>query len=138
MTRARLAFATLLLSSLSITALALDVPKLSGRVNDYADLISPAAEARIEHTLEALEQDEGAQLVVLTIDSLEGEQLEEYSLRVAETWKLGRAEQDDGALLLIAKNDRKMRLEVGYGLEPVLSDVMSLMRRPAPLPTSIA
>ena len=125
MTRARLAFATLLLSSLSITALALDVPKLSGRVNDYADLISPAAEARIEHTLEALEQDEGAQLVVLTIDSLEGEQLEEYSLRVAETWKLGRAEQDDGALLLIAKNDRKMRLEVGYGLEPVLSDVMS-------------
>jgi uncharacterized protein len=124
-TRARLAFATLLLSSVSITALALGVPKLSGRVNDYADLISPAAEARIEHTLEALEQDEGAQLVVLTIDSLEGEQLEEYSLRVAETWKLGRAEQDDGALLLIAKNDRKMRLEVGYGLEPVLSDVMS-------------
>jgi uncharacterized protein len=124
-TRARLAFAALLASSLSVTALALDVPKLGGRVNDYANLISPAAEARIDLTLATLEQDEGAQVVVLTIDSLDGEQLEEYSLRVAETWKLGRAEQDDGALLLIAKNDRKMRIEVGYGLEPVLTDVMS-------------
>jgi len=117
--------AALLTSSLSVSALALDVPNLSGRVNDYADLLSPAAEARIEQTLATLEQDEGAQVVVLTIDSLDAEQLEEYSLRVAETWKLGREEQDDGALLLIAKNDRKMRIEVGYGLEPVLTDVMS-------------
>ena len=125
MTRARLAFAALLLSSVSITALALDVPNLGGRINDYADLISPAAEARIEQTLAALEQDEGAQVVVLTVESLEGELLEEYSLRVAETWKLGREQQDDGALLFVAKGDRKMRLEVGYGLEPVLTDVMS-------------
>ena len=125
MTRARLAFAALLLSSVSITALALDVPNLGGRINDYADLISPAAEARIEQTLAALEQDEGAQVVVLTVEGLEGELLEEYSLRVAETWKLGREQQDDGALLFVAKGDRKMRLEVGYGLEPVLTDVMS-------------
>jgi len=124
-TKARLAFATLLLSSVSITAFALDVPSLGGRVNDYADLISPAAEARIEQTLAALERDEGAQVVVLTVEGLEGELLEEYSLRVAETWKLGREQQDDGALLFIAKDDRKMRLEVGYGLEPVLTDVMS-------------
>jgi len=124
-TKFRLAFAALLLSSASMTALALDVPNLAGRVNDYADLISPAAETRIEQVLAALEQDEGAQVVVLTIDSLEEEQLEEYSLRIAETWELGREAQDDGALLFIAKNDRKMRLEVGYGLEPVLSDVMS-------------
>jgi len=123
--RARLPLAALLLWSVSITALALDVPDLGGRVNDYADLISPAAEARIEQTLAALEQDEGAQVVVLTIEGLGAEQLEEYSLRVAETWKLGREQQDDGALLFIAKNDRKMRLEVGYGLEPVLTDVMS-------------
>ncbi|MBW2374417.1 MAG: TPM domain-containing protein, partial [Deltaproteobacteria bacterium] len=75
-TRARLAFAALLASSLSVTALALDVPKLGGRVNDYANLISPAAEARIDLTLATLEQDEGAQVVVLTIDSLDGEQLE--------------------------------------------------------------
>lgn len=124
-TRARPLVGTLVLWSISLTALALSVPKLNGRVNDYANLISPAAEANIDQLLAKLEQDEGAQVVVLTIDSLEGEQLEEYSLRVAETWKLGRAEQDDGALLLIVKGDRKMRLEVGYGLEPVLSDVMS-------------
>jgi len=124
-TRARPALALLVWWSVSLTALALAVPDLSGRINDYAGLLSPAAEGRIDERLAKLEEETGAQVVVLTIDTLEGEQLEEYSLRVAETWELGRAEQDDGALLLIAKNDRKMRLEVGYGLEPVLSDVMS-------------
>ena len=112
-------------ATLAVTALALEVPSLRGRVNDDAGLISEAAEARITAKLEALENDTGAQVAVLTIPSLEGEGLEDYSLRVAETWKLGRADEDDGALLLIAKNDRKMRLEVGYGLEPVLSDVLS-------------
>ena len=107
------------------TAFALEVPALRGRVNDDADLLSTAAEARIESILDALETDTGAQLVVLSIDSLEGESLEEYSLRVAETWKLGRADEDDGALLLISKGDRKMRFEVGYGLEPTLTDVMT-------------
>ena len=125
MSRTQPALAVLLLWSVSLTALALAVPELSGRINDYAQLLSPEAEARIDGRLTKLEQEMGAQVVVLTIDTLEDEQLEEYSLRVAETWKLGRAEHDDGALLLIVKNDRKMRLEVGYGLEPVLSDVMS-------------
>jgi uncharacterized protein len=124
-TKVRAVAAAALLGLVSFTALALDVPTLSGRVNDYADLISPAAEMRIDQSLAKLEQDAGAQVVVLTIDSLEGESLEEYSLRVAEAWKLGRIEHDDGALLLIVKNDRKMRLEVGYGLEPVLTDLMS-------------
>ena len=124
-TRSRPLLAALVLWSVSLTALALAVPNLTGRVNDYANLISPTAEARIDQLLAKLEQDEGAQAAVLTIDSLEGEQLEEYSLRVVESWKLGRAGQDDGVLLLIAKNDRKMRLEVGYGLEPVLTDLMS-------------
>jgi len=107
------------------TALALDVPRLTGRVNDYADLLSSDAEIRIEQKLAMLEKDTGAQVAVLTIQSLEAESLEEYSLRVAETWALGRGDQDDGALLLIARNDRKMRLEVGYGLEPTLTDIMS-------------
>ena len=110
---------------LATTALALGTPKLIGHVNDYADLLSPTTEARLEDTLAKLEQDQGAQVAVLTIDSLQGEGLEDYSLRVAETWALGRKDQDDGALLLIAKDDRKTRLEVGYGLEPVLTDVMS-------------
>ena len=107
------------------TALALDVPRLGGHVNDYANLLSADSESRIGKRLAALEEDTGTQVVVLTIDTLEGEPLEEYSLRVAEKWALGRAEQDDGALLLIVKNDRKMRIEVGYGLEPTLTDIMS-------------
>ena len=96
----------LLLCSVSLTALALAVPNLTGRVNDHADLISPEAEARIDALLTALERDEGAQVAVLTVDSLRGEQLEEYSLRVAEAWALGRTDQDDGALLLIAASSR--------------------------------
>jgi uncharacterized protein len=125
MSKARAAFAGLALFALAGSALALAVPKLEGRVNDYAGLLSASAQARVAQVLAKLQEDTGAQVVVLTMDSLEGEHLEEYSLRVAETWKLGREKQDDGALLLIAKNDRKMRIEAGYGLEPVLSDVMS-------------
>ncbi len=125
MTRARLVLAMPLLCLVPVVAFALSVPELSGRVNDYANLVDPGTEARIDTLLAKLEQDTGAQVAVLTIESLQGEQLEDYSLRVAEAWSLGRADEDDGALLLIAKNDRKMRLEVGYGLEPVLSDVLS-------------
>jgi uncharacterized protein len=117
------ALVTLLLAASS--ALALEVPPLRDRVNDDAGVLSSSAEARITERLEALENDTGAQVAVLTIDTLDDEALEDYSLRVAETWELGRADQDDGALLLIVKNDRKMRLEVGYGLEPSLTDVMS-------------
>lgn len=102
-----------------------EVPYLSSRVNDTADLIPAETEERIEEKLAALEGSTGAQMAVLTIASLEGEVLEEYSLRVAETWQLGRAEQDDGLLLLIARDDRKMRLEVGYGLEGDLTDAQA-------------
>ncbi len=104
---------------------ALEVPYLAGRVNDLADMLPPDAESRIEARLERLEAERGAQVAVLTIPTLDGEALEDYSLRVAETWQLGRAEHDDGALLLIARDDRRMRLEVGYGLEPALTDLTS-------------
>lgn len=106
-------------------ALPLEVPYLGGRVNDLADMIPADTEARIEARLERLESERGSQVAVLTIPSLEGEVLEYYSLRVAETWALGRGEFDDGALLLIARDDRKMRLEVGYGLEPTITDLAS-------------
>jgi uncharacterized protein len=102
-----------------------DVPFLAGRVNDYAGMLDDTTRARLETALGQLEKATGAQVAVLTIDSLEGEPLEDYSLKVAETWKLGRKGKDDGALLLIAKNDRKMRLEVGYGLEGTLTDALS-------------
>ena len=101
---------------------ALEVPFLAGRVNDLAGVLSTASEDRIEQRLAQLEAAEGSQIAVLTIPSLEGEPLEDYSLRVAETWQLGRAGDDDGVLLLIARDDRKMRIEVGYGLEPILTD----------------
>ena len=75
--------------------------------------------------LEGLEQTTGAQVVVLTLPSLEGESLEDYAIRIVETWALGRAGHDDGVLLLVARDDRKIRIEVGYGLEGVLTDLDS-------------
>lgn len=99
-----------------------EVPFLSGRVNDTAGILSEEMRAALEDKLAAFERETGVQVAVLTIDSLEGEVLEDYSHRVASTWKLGRKGVDDGVLFLIAKNDRKMRLEVGYGLEGKLTD----------------
>ncbi len=104
---------------------ALDVPYLAGRVNDLADLIPDEAEGEIEARLRGIEEATGAQVAVLTLPGLEEEVLEDFAVRVFDTWRLGRADVDDGALLLIARDDRKMRLEVGYGLEPVLTDAVS-------------
>lgn len=111
--------------ALALTPLyALDVPFLSGRVVDTAGLLSPETAAEIEALLKQHEAETSNQVVVLTVPSLEGEILEEYSLKAAETWKLGQAGKDNGVLLLIAKNDRKLRIEVGYGLEGNLTDAL--------------
>jgi uncharacterized protein len=104
---------------------ALDVPYLSGRVMDTAGLLSATALEQLAEQLRVLEEETGAQVAVLTIASLEGDSLEDFSLRVVETWKLGRAGIDDGVLILIARDDRKMRIEVGYGLEGALTDAQS-------------
>jgi uncharacterized protein len=106
-------------------AFALAVPKLTGRVNDYAAMLSPATRQQLESVLADFERQESTQLAVLTIPSLEGAVLEEYSLQVAESWRLGQKGRDNGALLLIVKNDRKLRIEVGYGLEGKLTDLTS-------------
>ena len=108
---------------LSSGLLALEVPYLSSRVVDEADLLDPSTEGRMVGVLEALERDTGAQVVVLTLPSLEGEVLEDFSLRVVETWALGQAERDNGLLILVARDDRKIRIEVGYGLEAVIPDL---------------
>lgn len=105
--------------------LAREIPYLSGRVNDTASMLSDATRQQIEETLAAFEKETGAQMVILTIESLDGEVLEDYSERVASTWKLGHKGVDDGVLLLISKQERKMRLEVGYGLEGKLTDAQS-------------
>lgn len=104
---------------------ATEIPILTARVNDYAGMLSPATEQQLESVLATLETEESTQLAVLTINSLEGANLEEFSLKVVEKWKLGQKSLDNGALLLIVKNDRKLRIEVGYGLEGVLTDLTS-------------
>lgn len=102
-----------------------EVPELTGMVMDQADMIDPETEQRILNMLQSHSQETTDQIVVLTIDSLDGDVLEQYSLKVAETWQLGQKGKDNGVLFLISKNDRKLRIEVGYGLEGVLTDAHS-------------
>jgi len=107
------------------TAFALNVPPLRAHVNDDADMLSPNAEQALEQKLTAYEQSSQQQFALLTIDSLDGDALEDFSIRVVEAWKLGKKGKDDGLLLLVVKNDRKLRIEVGYGLEGDVTDAFS-------------
>jgi len=104
---------------------ALEVPALKGRVNDYAGILSDVAERQLEAALADLEQTDSTQIVVLTVPSLEGDSLEDFSIRVAEAWKIGQKDNDNGAILIVSKQDRKIRIEVGYGLEGKLTDLIS-------------
>lgn len=110
---------------LPFQARALGIPKLQGYVNDYANMISKSTRAQLEEELKSYEQSDSTQLVILTLPSLEGEPVEEYSIKVVEAWKLGQARKDNGILFLVSKNDRKMRIEVGRGLEGRLTDLMA-------------
>ncbi len=104
----------------------LQVPDLGGhRIHDLAGLLGTQASQQLTEQLETLEQATGAQVAILTLTSLEGEALEDYSIRVAEKWKLGRQGVDDGVLLLISRDDREIRIDVGYGLEATLTDARS-------------
>ena len=98
------------------------VPPLSGRVVDQTGTLSAGDIASLTQTLKDLETRKGSQVAVLIVPTTDGEAIEQYSLRVAEAWKIGRKKIDDGALLVIAKNDRRLRIEVGYGLEGALTD----------------
>ncbi|WP_224982482.1 TPM domain-containing protein [Geomonas agri] len=104
---------------------AAEVPPLRSHVNDYASMLSPQMAQQLESELTAFERSDSTQIVVLTIPSLEGEVLEQYSIKVVEKWQLGQKGKDNGALLLVVKNDRKIRIEVGRGLEGKLTDLMS-------------
>lgn len=101
------------------------VPPLTGHVTDQTATLTTEQQAALEQTLQTFEARKGSQLAVLIVPSSEPETIEQYSLRVAEQWKLGRKKVDDGAILVIAKNDRTLRIEVGYGLEGALNDAVS-------------
>lgn len=104
---------------------AAEMPALTGRVVDLADLLNPQEEAALTQKLQAFEAKSSDQIVVVTIPSLYGAVLEDYANKLFRTWQLGQKQEDNGALLLVSRDDRKLRIEVGYGLEGQLTDVMS-------------
>ena len=98
------------------------VPPLKARVTDLTATLSSQQQAALEQTLAAFEARKGSQIAVLLVPTTQPETVDQYAVRVEETWKLGRKGIDDGVLLVVAKNDRKLRIEVGYGLEGALND----------------
>jgi len=103
----------------------LAVPPLTGRVVDVAGLLSADQARELDATLAAVEQRKGAQIVVLTVPSTAPEPIESFAIRVAEKWKIGRKGVDDGVIVMVARDDRAMRLEIGYGLEGVVPDAVA-------------
>jgi uncharacterized protein len=100
------------------------IPPLSARVTDLTATLTADQKTTLEQTLRDFEASQGSQISVLVVSSTAPESIEQYSLRVVEQWKLGRKKVDDGALLIVAKDDRTMRIEVGYGLEGALNDAV--------------
>jgi uncharacterized protein len=101
------------------------IPPLTARVVDETGTLSPEQRSSLEATLKDFESRKGAQISLLMVPTTQPETIEQYSMRVVEQWKLGRKRVDDGALLIVAKNDRALRIEVGYGLEGALNDATS-------------
>jgi uncharacterized protein len=114
-----------LLLCLPADARSLEVPRPEGYVNDHAGLLSERQKAGLEAVLRRFESETTNQVVLLVIPSLEGDSLEDFSIRVAESWKVGQKGRDNGVIFLVAVNDRKARIEVGYGLEGALTDAQS-------------
>jgi uncharacterized protein len=100
-------------------------PALTGRVVDQAELLSASDEAALTAKLEALEREHTDQFVIVTVRSLQGEEIEDYGVQLGREWKIGQANANNGVLMIVAPNERKVRLEVGYGLEAVLTDALS-------------
>src|SRR5215831_6413377 len=113
------------LLSASLAALAANFPALTGRIVDQANIIPAATRVDIEPKLADLETKSGIQLVVATVSSLQGEEIEPYTNELFRTWKLGEKAKNNGVLLLVAPNEHRVRVEVGYGLEGTLTDALS-------------
>src|SRR5882757_735352 len=125
MKAARASLLALLLCWASVALAMVAVPPLVGRVVDQTGTLSSGDVASLNQTIRNFEARKGSQIAVLIVPTTDGEAIEQFSLRVAEAWKIGRKKIDDGAVLVIAKNDRHLRIEVGYGLEGALTDVTS-------------
>jgi uncharacterized protein len=106
-------------------AAALDVPPYTGYVNDYADMMSRPTEVKLERALQSFDLTDSTQVAILTVPTLAGDSLEDFSIRTVEKWQIGQRGKDNGVLLLVAKKERAVRIEVGRGLEPVLTDLLS-------------
>jgi uncharacterized protein len=120
-------FAAVWLATLAAVtpAAAQTFPPLTGRVVDNANLLDPGQKAALDAKLAAVEQRSGRQFVVATLPSLQGRTIEDYGYRLGRTWKIGSAEKDDGVLLIVAPNERKVRIETGYGARVFLTDAVS-------------
>jgi uncharacterized protein len=123
MNAARASFLALLLCWAFAAMADVAVPPLTGRIVDQTATLNGSEVASLDQTLKNFEARKGSQIAVLIVPTTQPETIEQYSLRVAEAWKIGRRKIDDGAILVVAKNDRKLRIEVGYGLEGALNDV---------------
>ena len=120
-----LAIAFVALLCTVVTALTLTFPALTGRIVDRANIIPTETHSAIEQKLADLEARSGIQLVVATVASLEGQEIEPYANELFRSWKLGEKTKNNGVLLLVAPNERRVRIEVGYGLEGTLTDALS-------------
>jgi uncharacterized protein len=118
----RAVFVALLLCFSGTAAADVAVPPLTGRVVDQTGTLTSGDISALTQTLSDLEKRKGSQIAVLIVPTTDQESIEQFSIRVAEAWKIGRKKIDDGALLVVAKNDRRLRIEVGYGLEGALTD----------------
>ncbi|PJA58743.1 MAG: hypothetical protein CO164_00795 [Rhodocyclales bacterium CG_4_9_14_3_um_filter_68_10] len=103
----------------------LQVPELAGRVNDASGILTAEQRASLESELAAFEARKGSQIAILLVPTTRPETIEEFGIRVAERWKIGRKGIDDGVIVLVARDDRRVRIEVGYGLEGVLPDAVA-------------
>jgi uncharacterized protein len=121
----RAAIAVVALICVSAAALAYNFPALTGRIVDQANIIPADTRAALEPKLADLEQKSGIQLVVATVSSLEGQAIEPYANELFRTWGLGEKDKNNGVLLLVAPNEHRVRIEVGYGLEATLTDALS-------------
>jgi uncharacterized protein len=125
MTRLKVLIATLFALIAAPLAAQPQFPELTGRVIDNADILTPEVEAALTAKLEGLETQSQRQLVIATVPDLQGYDISDYGYQLGRAWGLGDETRNDGALLLIAPNDRKVRIEVGYGLEGYLTDALS-------------